>query len=112
MKKVIPWIISSTVIMLLLPWLAVMFIKGDGGMVACFILFYVLNPIYSIYAGAFAGKDIKNLWALPILTSLFFLVGAWLFFDMGEKGFIVYAFIYLILGTAAMLISMLIKKRH
>lgn len=89
MKKLILWIIASTVIMLAFPWLAVTFIKGDGGMAVCFILFFVLNPIYVICAGVYAGKDKKRLWALPILTALFFLAGTWLFFDMGEKAFII-----------------------
>lgn len=33
MKKLIHWIIASALIMLAFPWLAVTFIKGDGGMV-------------------------------------------------------------------------------
>ena len=52
MKKMIPWIIASAVIMLVFPWLAVTFVKGDGGMAVCFILFFALNPIYAIFAGA------------------------------------------------------------
>ncbi len=112
MKKLILWIIASAVIMLAFPWLAVTFIKGDGGMAVCFILFFALNPIYVICAGVYAGKDKKRLWALPILTALFFLAGTWLFFDMGEKAFILYALVYLFLGITAMLVSMFIKKKH
>lgn len=48
MKKLIFWIIASSVIMLAFPWLAVTFIKGDGGMAVCFILIFALNPIYVI----------------------------------------------------------------
>lgn len=44
MKKLILWIIASTVIMLAFPWLAVTFIKGDGGMAVCFILFFCIEP--------------------------------------------------------------------
>ena len=39
MKKIIPWMLATAVIMLVFPWLAVTFIKGDGGMAVCFILF-------------------------------------------------------------------------
>ena len=112
MKKLILWIIASAVITLAFPWLAVTFIKGDGGMAVCFILFFALNPIYVICAGVYAGKDKKRLWALPILTALFFWAGIWLFFDMGEKAFVLYALVYLFLGAVAMLISMFIKKKH
>ena len=71
--------------MLVFPWLAVTFIKGDGGMAVCFILFFAVNPIYAICSGAYAGKNIKIFWTLPIITALFFLLGTWLFFSMGEK---------------------------
>ena len=36
MKKIIPWMLATAVIMLVFPWLAVTFIKGDGGMAVCF----------------------------------------------------------------------------
>lgn len=80
MKKMIPWILATAVIMLVFPWLAVTFIKGDGGMAVCFILFFAVNPIYAICSGAYAGKDIKIFWTLPIIIALFFLLGTWLFF--------------------------------
>ena len=90
---------------------AVTFIKGDGGMAVCFILFFAVNPIYAICSGAYAGKDIKIFWPLPIITALFFLLGTWLFFSIGEKAFILYAFGYLLLGIVAELISMFVKKK-
>ncbi len=111
MKKLIPWLTASALVMLALPWLAVTFIKGDAGMAACFILFFALNPVYAIISGINAGKELRTLWALPIITAAFFLAGTWLFFDMGEKAFLLYALIYLVTGTAAMLLSALVKKR-
>lgn len=63
MKKVVFWILVSALVMLILPWLAVSFVKGDNGMAVCFILFYLGNPIYSILAGVYAGKDRKS-WEL------------------------------------------------
>lgn len=56
MKKIIPWILATAVIMLVFPWLAVTFIKGDGGMAVCFILFFAVNPIYAICSGAYAAR--------------------------------------------------------
>lgn len=111
-NKITSWMIASAVIMLALPWLAITYIKGDGGMAACFILFFVVNPIYAVCAGGYAGKDIKKLWISPVLTALFYLAGTWLFFDMGERAFIIYALVYLFLGIIAMLISMLIRRKH
>lgn len=112
MKKMIDWLIASAAILLALPWLAVTFVKSDAGMAVCLFLFFVLNPIYAICAGAYAGRDVKRFWALPVITALFFLAGAWLFFDMGESDFILYALVYLLLGMAAMLLSHFIKKKQ
>lgn len=110
-KDFIIWLVVSAVIMLLFPFLAVNFVKADAGMAVCFILFYAVNPIYSVVIGTFAGKDIKRLWSLPIISSILFLAGTWLLFDMGEIAFIMYAVIYLILGMFAMLVSMFISKK-
>lgn len=76
----------------------------------CFILFFALNPIYAIFAGVQASRDVKRFWALPMITAVLFLAGTWLHFDMGEPAFLLYALIYLLLGAAAMLISAFIRK--
>lgn len=110
-KTFILWLAVSAVIMLALPWLAVTFVKGDAGMAACFVLFFAVNPIYSVIIGNFAGKDMKHLWSLPVISAVLFLAGTWVFFDMGETAFILYAVVYLALGIVAMLISMFIRKK-
>jgi hypothetical protein len=74
-------------------------------------LFFAVNPLYSVLIGAFAGKDIRRLWSIPVILSALFLIGTWIFFDMGETAFTLYAAVYLALGIAAMLISMLIRKK-
>ena len=109
-KNLILWLAVSVVIMLVLPWLSVAFVKGDAGMAVCLLLFYAANPIYSVVIGTIAGKDMKHLWSLPIISAVLFLIGTWVFFDMGETAFILYAVIYLALGIAAMLLSMFIGK--
>lgn len=105
------WVIISLIIMLALPWLAVSFVKGDAGMAVCFILFFAINPIYSVILGVFAGKNIKRLWGMPVISAVLFLLGSWIFFSMGERAFILYAGVYLILGIAAMIISMIIHRK-
>ena len=112
MKKIFPWLIASAAILLALPWLAVTFVESDAGMAVSLFLFFVLNPIYAICTGAYAGKDIKRFWAFPVITALFFLAGAWLFFGMGESDFILYALVYLLLGMAAMLLSQFVRKKR
>ena len=110
-KNIILWLAASMAVMLAFPWLAVTFVKGDAGMAVCFLLFFAVNPLYSMIIGAFAGKDVKHLWSLPVISAVLFLIGTWIFFDMGETAFILYAAVYLIIGIMAMLISMFIRKK-
>ena len=110
-KNIILWLAASAVVMLAFPWLAVTFVKGDAGMAVCFLLFFAVNPLYSVLIGAFVGKDIRHLWSLPVILAVLFLIGTWIFFDMGETAFILYAVVYLVLGIVAMLISMFIRKK-
>ena len=110
-KNIILWLAVSAVVMLALPWIAVTFVKGDAGMAACFVLFFAVNPIYSVAIGVFAGKDVKHLWSLPVISAVLFLIGTWIFFDMGEMAFVLYAAVYLALGIVTMLISMIIRKK-
>ena len=110
-KNIILWMAASAVVMLAFPWLAVTFVKGDAGMAVCFLLFFAVNPLYSVINGAYAGKDVKYLWSLPVISAVLFLIGTWIFFDMGETAFILYAAVYLVIGIMAMLISMFIRKK-
>ena len=64
-----------------------------------------------ILCGVFAGKDIKRLWSLPIIIAVLFLVGVWLFFEMGKPAFLLYCGCYLIIGIIVMLISAFVSKR-
>lgn len=105
-------ILVSALIMLFFPWCAMTFIKGDGGMAACFMLFFVINPIASVNVGIFSGKNIRASWFQPILLAILFLIGTWIFFDMGEQVFILYAVVYLLLGCIAMLIGAFIVNRR
>lgn len=111
MKKYIGiWLLVTVGIMFLLPWLTVSF-AGSAGMAICFILFYVINPVYSVIIGCAAGKNVRKLWILPVASAVLFLLSTWILFEMGEVAFVMYAGIYLILGMIAMLISAYIKKK-
>lgn len=110
MKSISFAILFSAAVMLGLPWLAVTFAADDAGMALCFLLFFAVDPIFSIAMGFYAGKDETRRWFLPLLTPLLFLAGCWLLFDSGERSFLLYAGIYLLLGCAAMIVSLLISK--
>lgn len=110
MKRLISWIILAIFLMIGCPWLAVTF-ASSVGMAVCFLLFFAVNPLFSAICGVFAGRNIKQLWILPIVIAGLFLAGVWLFFEMGETAFLLYGGCYLIIGVAAMLINAIIKNR-
>ena len=110
-KNYILWLSVSAFIMLVLPWMAVTFANGDSGMAVCFLLFYGVNPIYSVIIGGFAGKDMKHLWSLPVISAVLFLAGTWMLFDMGEPDFMYYAAVYFVFGVFTMLFTSFIKNR-
>lgn len=103
--KFLEWLAGSAAIMLLLPWVAVTFAKSNAGMAVTLLLFFAVNPIYSITLGAFAGKHIKVMWSLPVIAVLLFLLGTWIFFDPGEGAFVIYAGVYLVISIISMLFS-------
>lgn len=111
-RKNIFCIFISAFIMLLLPWCAITFVKGDGGMAVCFLLFFVVNPILSIGVGIFSGRNIKVSWFQPLLCAMLFVIGTWTFFEIGEISFIIYAGVYLILGYVSTTISWLISRMY
>ncbi len=110
-RNIILWLTVTLAVMLVLPWAAFTFVKGDAGMAVCLLLFFMVNPTYAVLTGAAAGKDMGHLWSLPILSAVLFLAGAWVFFDMGETAFLLYAAAYLVLGMAAMLLSAFFRKK-
>ena len=80
MNKFSAWFIATIIVMIGFPWLAVTF------------------------AGS-AGKNIKQLWMIPMVVAGLYLAGVWMFFEMGESAFLLYAGIYLLIGIVAMFIS-------
>ena len=41
----------------------------NGGM---FSSVFAVNPLYSVIIGAFAGKDLRYLWSLPVISAALF----------------------------------------
>lgn len=109
MKRILRWTLGALALMVGCPWLAVTF-AGSAGMAVCFILFYALNPIFSLLCGLAAGKALKKLWFLPLVTAGLFLLGAWIFFSPLDSAFLLYAAIYLGIGLAAMTLRGLLRR--
>lgn len=104
------WLAITATVMLALPFGMARFTPADAGMALCMILFYIVNPIYSAILGYRCGRNVRQMWSLPLVSSMAFLTGAWLFFEIREVWFAIYATTYLALGWSAMRISLCLKK--
>ena len=111
MKRFFLLLAASAFIMLALPWSAVTFVKGDAGMAVVFVLFFAVDPAWSLILGILGGGEPKAAWCLPVLSAGLFLAGTWIFFDIGETAFLLYAAIYLAIGLAAMLVTALVRRK-
>ena len=57
-------------------------------------------------------EDIKKMWNLPLVSAVAFLAGTWIFFDIHELWFVVYAIVYLAIGWIAMAINKYINSSN
>lgn len=114
-KKKIKWIIASVIViiafMLFVPITIVKFAPANAGMGLMFILFFALNPIFSIVLGIFSGRDIRIFWFVPLLNAVAFLLSMWFVFTTTEILFSIYAIIYLAVGVIAMAVTSLLKQK-
>lgn len=105
------WIVVTIVAMFVLPFCVAWFAPADAGMALCMLLFFIVNPIYSAILGYCCGSNVRQMWNLPLVSSVAFLAGTWLFFDIREVWFIIYATVYLIIGWTAMGISRYLNNK-
>lgn len=111
-KKHVYWLCATIAIMFVLPFAVASLASECSGMALCMILFFIINPIYSVILGFNCGKNVRRLWNLPLVSATAFLAGTWQFFDIREVWFLVYAAIYLSLGWIAMLVRKHLIKQH
>ena len=104
------WLLVAVFLMIGCPFLAVTF-ATEAGMGICFILFFAINPLFSVISGIWAGSPDRRIFAVPIITALLFLVGVWSCFNTTEPLFLIYGIIYLLLGAIAMLLRYALDKR-
>ncbi|WP_373155247.1 hypothetical protein [Bacteroides cellulosilyticus] len=100
------------VVMFILPFIVAQLASADSGMLFCMILFLIVNPLFSITLGVKCGSNIQQMWSLPLILAVVFIVGVWLSFDVKEVGFIVYATVYCTLSWTAMFLSRYINNRN
>ena len=110
MKKNL-WAVAAIVaVMFGLPWAAVTFAPGDAGMAICFVLFFGVNSMCSLYVGIFSGMEVKKRWYLPLVNSAVFLLSAWILFTPQEPLFAGYAIAYLAIALVTMLTTIVVVR--
>lgn len=111
-RIIITWIAITIAVMFALPFAVARLASECSGMALCMILFFIVNPIYSAILGFRCGRNIRQMWNLPLVSSIAFLAGTWLFFDIKEVWFIIYATVYLALGWIAMFVRKYLSRQH
>lgn len=105
------WLSISIVIMIILPWLTIDYAESDDYKNILFLLFFVINPLYSAVVGIFSGRNLLELWAIPNITALLFLLGSWIFFDRDESNaYLIYSGIYMLISLSSMFVTIYIRK--
>jgi len=103
---------SIVIVMLVVPAVAVRVVSSDAGFALLLMLFFAIDPVFSVVIGFLSGRDIKRRWYLPAVSSLVFLAACWMLFEFGETSFALYAGIYLLLGLFSMAVSRLVFRRR
>lgn len=106
------WLTATLAVMLLLPCLAVTFVPASSGMVCAIVLFYAVNPLYSVLLGIACACKPKAFSLLPAISALAFLCGCGTCFGLSDPIFFLYAVIYLALGWGSMLVTRLLHRRR
>lgn len=110
MKKNIAALILIAVVMFLLPGATVVFAPHDAGMAICFVLFFGLNSLFSLYVGIYSGLNVKGRWCLPVINAAAFLLGVWTVFDWGNPDFYGFAIAYLVIAVLAMVTTIVVVR--
>lgn len=103
-------IFSGIMVNYAFPFLGFRLVKGENGLAVLFVLFLVLNPFLSVVTGTFAAFYPGIGYFLPGIQALLFYFSSRIVYGAWDSGFAFYAFVYLMLGVAAMVITTVILK--
>ena len=92
-------------ILLVVPWGIVQFVNATSGMVMMLILMFLVNPVVSAFLGAWVCREAKRLWWIPVCFGILFMLCYWIALRSVIWDLYVYAVIYWVIGTAALLIG-------
>lgn len=107
----IGWTLVSTIVMCLLPVLVAVLVPSDAGMMACLVLFFIVDPLYSAVIGVVAGKKGGIMLIVPVVSALMFVLGTWILFGLADYTFVLYAAYYLLISVLAIFMVNLLSLR-
>lgn len=111
-KKLVFSLILSGIVMFFVPLVAVEPTNTELGMASIFTNLFVINPIFTLGIGIFAGTDKDKLWPLPIFNSLFFMLSYGFIFGFKDLMVYMYGICYLLTATLAMFFIHFIKLKR
>ena len=104
-KKFWMYVFISVLFMSVLPLYTVKIAAGGAGLIGFIFLLLIVNPLYMVFLGFNCGKNIKQLWSIPLIASALFWIGAALFMEMSVDGCIIYFAIYIVAAYISMVTS-------
>ena len=102
-KKIAIIVISMIIILAITPLIFIKLAQPHEFMGIMILLFFVVNPITSIFVNSMVGRDIKKLWWTPIMFCIIFLLSYWFILKEIILDLMVYAVIYIIIGIIFMI---------
>lgn len=109
-KKLIIWIACATLILIVLPGVMKV-LPRDFSFIMSVLLFYTINPVFSLVSGIFAGCDTKSCWWVCLAVGAIFILGSWVFIAPINTDFIVYSIFYILVASVAMIFTHAIRIR-
>ncbi len=109
-NKIIISISTIVIFMLAIPFMATNIESAEIGLGIFSILIIVINPIISIIIGILIGDNYKEIWYIPIIEVLMFLLFFFILFQDVETTYLVFAIIYLTLSYTSIIVTNIIIK--
>ena len=76
-KKILIILSIMLCVLLILPFIFIKISKPHEFMGITMMLFFVVNPLTTAIINSMIGKDIKEMWWMPILFCIVFLLSYW-----------------------------------
>lgn len=100
-KRICLWLMTCLLLLLGGPVLTRYGVYHQNAMMVCLLQLMLANPLLMIATGLLTAKAFHQLWFLPLVATLLFLAGAWLFYAPGSRDFLWYTAAYLLLSYGA-----------